>query len=347
MLAFMKLDLMTGGRKLRDVADLARSAEAAGISGMILTEGGRTAYLSAAAAAMATEDFDIGTGIAVAFPRSPMVTASVAWELADATGGRFHLGLGTQVRAHIERRYGVDFDPPGPRLREYVLALRAIFRGFQGTEKLDFHGDYHDLSLLPPMWSPGPIDHPDVPILVAAVGPWMTQMAGEVADGIHVHPFHSPTYLRERLLPSVAQGAANADRDPADIELVIPAFTIVGDTEEEREPLRQQARTQIAFYGSTRNYAFMFDMLGFEGTSARLNEKMKAGDIGGMADLITDEMLDHYAITSTWDDLPGALVDRYGGLAGRVVMYFIDGMAAKDPQMLDRFGEVAKAIADA
>lgn len=340
----MKLDLMTGGRPLREIADLARRAEVAGLSGMVITEGGRTAYLGAAAAALATETFEIGTGIAVAFPRSPMVTAQNAWELADASGGRFHLGLGTQVRAHIERRYGVDFDPPGPRMREYVLALRAIFRGFQGIEPLDFHGEYHDLSLLPAMWSPGAIEHPDVPILVAAVGPWMCRMAGEVADGVHVHPFHSTTYLRERLLPAVAEGAATADRDPSEIDLVVPAFTIVGDSEEEREPLRRQARTQIGFYGSTRNYSFMFDMLGFEGTSARLNEKLKAGDIAGMADLITDEMLDHYAITSTWDELPGALIDRYGGLASRVVLYFVDAMAERDPRALHRFGEVARAI---
>src|SRR5206468_5661493 len=139
---------------------------------LVITEAGRTAYLSCAAAALSAE-IDILTGIAVAFPGSPMITAGVAWELAEASGGRFRLGIGTQVRAHIERRYGAEFDPPGPRLREYVLALRAIFKAFRGEEPLKFDGDYHQLSLLPPMWSRGAIAYPDPPIDVAAVNPWM------------------------------------------------------------------------------------------------------------------------------------------------------------------------------
>ncbi|MET1049329.1 MAG: LLM class flavin-dependent oxidoreductase, partial [Acidimicrobiales bacterium] len=146
----MKLDAMAMGLPLREAQRLAADIEEAGFSGLWFTEGGRTAYLGATAAALATSELDLGTGIAVAFPRSPMITASVAWELAEATGGRFVLGLGTQVKAHIERRYGVTYEHPGPWLREYVLALRAIFRAFQGEERLDFHGEHYDLDLLPP-----------------------------------------------------------------------------------------------------------------------------------------------------------------------------------------------------
>ena len=340
----VRFDFMTAGGRLQDVAALARKTERAGFSGLVITETSRTAYVGSAAAVLATEELEVGTGIAVAFPRSPTVTAAAAWELADASGGRFHLGLGSQVRAHVERRYSSPFDPPGPRLREYVLAVRALFRAFQGTEQLNFSGDFYRLSLLPPAWNPGPIAHPDVAIYVAAVGPWMLRMAGEVADGVHVHPFHSRAYLDQVLRPAVAEGAGRAGRDAADVKLVVPVFTVVGDTEEEREPWRAMARSQIAFYGSTRNYAHQFDLLGFEGASARLNERLKANDIPGMAALVTDEMLEHYAVTATWDELADRLVERYAGVADRLVMYLAEPMCQRDPAHWGRWGEVAKDV---
>ncbi|MDZ7674904.1 MAG: TIGR03617 family F420-dependent LLM class oxidoreductase [Acidimicrobiales bacterium] len=340
----MELHVMAAGRMLPDVQAYARKVEAAGLDGMVFVEAGRTAYLSIAAAALAAPTLQYSTGIAVAFPRSPTVTASTAWELQDATGGRFRLGLGTQVRAHIERRYGVEFSPPGPRLREYVQALKAIFPAFRGDEELDFHGDYHELTLMPSMWAPGPIDHADPPVDVAAVGPWMVRMAGEVADGVHVHPFHSRPYLDDRLLPGLAEGTDAAGRSRDDLTLSIPVFTIVGDTEEERAQWRERARFQTAFYGSTKNYSFMFDMLGFEGTSAALNDKLKAGDLPGMAACITDEMLEHYAIETTWDGLADALREKYDGIGDRLILYFAEEMYRNDPSYLDRFGEVATAL---
>ena len=179
---------MVTGQPLREVQRLARDAEHAGFSGLVVTEAGRTAYLSCAAAALAS-DLHVSTGIAVAFPRSPMVTAQAAWELAEATGGRFRLGLGTQVRAHMERRYGVDFASPGPRLRDHVMAVRACFAAFDG-QPLDHDGEFTRLSLLPAMWSPGPIPVGPPPIDVAAVNPWMLRMAGEVADGVRPPPQH-------------------------------------------------------------------------------------------------------------------------------------------------------------
>ena len=340
----MQLHVMAGGRNLRQVQESARAVEAAGLDGMVFTESGRTAYLPVTAATLAAPSLEYATGVAVAFPRSPMITAKIAWELADATGGKFRLGLGTQVRAHIERRYGVEFDPPGPRMREYIQALRAIFRAFRGEERLDFDGEFHELSLLPEMWSPGSIEAPDPPIDVAAVGPWMVQMAGAVADGVHVHPFHSPEYLHQRLLPGLRDGTEDAGRTRADLTLHVPVFTIVGDTPEEQQRWADMARAQIGFYGSTRNYAFMFDMLGFDGTSATLNERLKAGDIPGMAACITDEMLEHFAVRASWDDLADRLRDRYDGVADRLVLYFAEAFAAADPKNLERFGEVARAL---
>jgi probable F420-dependent oxidoreductase len=341
----MQVNLMSGPRELHAIQKLARDVEQAGFGGITFTEGGRTAYLSVAAAALATEELEFSTGIAVAFPRSPMITASTAWELQDASRGRFRLGIGTQVRAHITRRYGVEFDPPGPRMRDYVAAVRASFLAFQGKEPLNHHGPYYELTLLNPMWSPGPIDYPAPAIDVAAVGPYMLRMAGELCDGVHVHPLHSMKYVTDVLEPAIAEGAARADRDPAEVELLVPVLTIVGDSEEEKAGARAFCRQQVAFYGSTPNYALQFDLLGFEGTTARLRERQKAGDMAGMAEVISDEMLEHYTVEAKWDELADRLVDRYRGRASRLILYVAGMDYARDPSSLKRWGEVARAIA--
>jgi probable F420-dependent oxidoreductase len=339
----MKLDMMVTAAKLQTIQQLARDASDSGFDGLVVTESGRTAYLSCAAAALAA-DLDLATGIAVAFARSPMVTASIAWELAEATGGRFRLGIGTQVRAHITRRYGAEFDPPGPRLREYVLALKHIFRAFRREGPLDFQGNWWKLSLLPDQWSPGPIGVPDPPIDVAAVNPWMLRMAGEVADGVHVHPLNTPTCLIDTVLPEVAEGARSAGRDRAELEITVPCFTAVGESDEEISRWRGLARMQVAFYGSTPNYAFVFEQVGFEGTTERLRERQKVGDIAGMAAVIPDELLDHFVVTSTWDDLGERLVDRYAGKADRVVAYFAGIGWHQDSTSLRRWEQVTAAF---
>lgn len=335
---------MTGPSTWDDAATLARQLDDAGFSGMLFTETSQVPWMTIAAAAMAAPNLELSTGIAVAFPRSPMVSAAVAWELAENTGGRFRLGLGSQVRAHVQRRYAAEFEPPGPRLRDYVLAVKACLRAFTGEERLSYEGEYYSLSLLPPQWAPRRHEFTDVKVDVSAVGPYMTRMAGEVADGIHVHPLHSMHYLDTRLRPAVADGAAKAGRDAADVDLIVPVFAVPGDTPEERAPLLQRAKTQIGFYGSTPNYAFQFDDLGFEGTTAKLGERLKAGDPAGMADLITEEMLDHFAVVAPWDDLADALVDRYRGTAARVVTYLAEEQIRTDPSSLGRWGEVARAV---
>jgi probable F420-dependent oxidoreductase len=339
----VQIDVMTGGAPLRRIQDLARAVEASGLSGLVVTEGGRTAYLSCAAAALAA-DIDLATGIAVAFPRSPMVTAQVAWELAETSGGRFRLGIGTQVRAHVERRYGSTFAPAGPRLRDYVLALRAIFRAFSGEAPLDYAGSHWSFNLLPGQWSPGPIPSGPPPIDVAAVNPWMLRMAGEVADGVHVHPLNSPTYLRTTVLPGLAEGAARAGRDPGELAVIVPCFTAVGDTDGEQARWWETARMQVAFYGSTPNYAFIFDQLGHEGTTARIRERQKAGDLAGMAQVVTDDVLEHFVVRASWDQLAGRLVERYGTVATRVVLYFAGAAHEADPSALERFGAVARQV---
>jgi probable F420-dependent oxidoreductase len=343
----MRLDLMTGASTWERTARLARDVEQAGFSGMLFTETTQTPWMSIAAAAGAAPTLEFATGIAVAFARSPMLAAGLAWELAENTAGRFRLGLGSQVRAHVERRYGVAFDPPGPRLRDYVQAVRACFRTFRGEGPLVHDGPYYRLSLLPDAWLPRRHPYGDISIDISAVAPWMCRMAGEVADGIHVHPLHSLPYLHNRLLPAVTEGAAGAGRDPGAVQLIVPVFAVPGDSPEERAGLLQRARQQIAFYGSTRNYAFQFDDLGFEGTSARLNERLKAGDPAGMAATITDEMLEHFAVVARWDDMADALIDRYGALASRLVMYLAEESIRSDPSALGRWGEIAVAVTGA
>lgn len=340
----MKLDLMAPAAPLQTIQQLARDAQATGFDGLVITESGRTAYSSCAAAALAA-DLDLSTGIAVAFPRSPMVTASIAWELAQATGGRFRLGIGTQVRAHITRRYGAEFDPPGPRLREYVLALKHIFKAFRRESPLDFDGKWWKLSLLPNQWSPGPIEVADPPVDVAAVNPWMLRMAGTVADGVHVHPLNTPTYLTDTVLPEVAVGAGLAGRDRDQLQIIVPCFTAVGDTDEEVARWRERARSQIAFYGSTPNYAFIFENIGFEGTTERLRERQRAGDLAGMAAVVTDDLLEHFVVTASWDDLGPKLLERYRGLADRVVSYFAGMAWFEDRSNLARWAAVTAAVA--
>ncbi len=343
----MHFDLMVGPSGWADAAALARTAERAGFAGMVFTETGQTPWMSIAAAATAAPSLNFSTGIAVAFPVSPMIAASIAWELAGNTGGKFRLGLGSQVKAHIERRYGMDFDPPGPRMRDYLQAVQATLAAFRRDTKLDYDGRFYKLSLLPEQWMPPAHEYGDIKVDVSAVGPWMTRMAGAVADGVHVHPLHSVHYLQERLVPAVAEGAASAGRDPADVDLLIPVFIVPGDTPEERAPLEQRARIQIGFYGSTKNYAFQFDDLGFEGTSARLNDRLKAGDIAGLADTITDEMFDHFAIVGPWNEIPDRIVDRYGGMAERVISYLTHDDITRRPDNIAKWADVAAAVAAA
>jgi probable F420-dependent oxidoreductase len=340
--AAMRVDLMTVPGPLDRVGTRAVAARDAGFDGLLFTEAGRTAYLSAAAAALAAPGLALSTGVAVAFPRSPMVTAQVAWELQQATGGAFRLGLGTHVRTHVVRRYSSEFERPGPRLRDYVLAVKACFAGFRGAP-LDHHGDFYELTFLSEQWSPGPIDAPNPPVDIAAVNPWMLRMAGEVADGVHVHPIGEPGYLRRTAIPQIAAGAAAAGRDPADVALIVPITTIVGDTDSEIATARDRARASLSFYGSTPNYAFIWDEAGFEGTTARIRQRQKAGDFAGMAAEITDDHLATFCTESTWDGLADALIAKYDGIATRLVMY----SAAFEPaDTLPRYGEIARRISD-
>ena len=338
----MRVDVMTFPKPLADMGAAAATAQRSGFDGMLLTEGGRTAYTAATAAALGAPGLELSTGVAVAFPRSPMITAQNAWELQELTGGRFRLGLGTQVRTHVVRRYGAEFEHPGPRLRDYVRAVKACFAGFRG-EALDHRGEFYELTFLNRQWSPGPLAVADPKVDVAAVNPWMLTMAGEVADGVHVHPIGEPSYLRRHVLPCLAEGAIRAGRPAGDVDVIVPVTTIVGETDAARTASRELARASLSFYGSTPNYAFIWDEAGFEGTTARIRSKQKAGDFAGMAAEITDEHLAAFCTQSDWEDLADRLIETYGGTADRLVLY---SAGTADAETLERYGTVARAISE-
>jgi len=338
----MRVDVMTLPGPLREMGPTATRTQAVGFDGMLFTEGGRTAYPAVTAAALAAPGLEMSTGVAVAFPRSPMITAQVAWELQELTGGRFRLGLGTQVRTHVVRRYGAHFEHPGPRLRDYVRAVKACFAGFRG-EPLDHHGDFYDLDFLNRQWSPGPIEVADPAVDIAAVNPWMLAMAGEVADGVHVHPIGEPGYLARHVLPNVADGAARSGRASDDVDIIVPVTMIVGDDDAEIAASRDAARLSLSFYGSTPNYAFIWDEAGFEGTTERIRAKQKAGDFAAMAAEITDEHLAVFCTEATWDHLADALIAKYADVVDRLVFY---NPAFDRPDRFERYGAVARQISD-
>jgi probable F420-dependent oxidoreductase len=316
----MKLDVRLGGT-LGEAGAGARQAEALGFDGVWTSEVGCDPYLPLALAAQATMRLSLGTSIAVAFPRSPVTTAHVAWDLQRLSGGRFILGLGTQVKGHIERRYGLPWDEPGPRLRDYIGALRAIWDSWQRRTPLDYRSRFYTHTLMPPFFSPPPLDHPRIPVHVAGVQPYMCRLAGEVADGLHVHPLHSARYLREVVLPAVDEGLAAQGRRRDQFVFVASAIIATGHARAELDAARNDARRQIAFYASTPNYRVILQCHGWEGIGQDLTRKSVRGDWDGMAALVTDEMLDAFAVVGPPDDVSKTIRERYARLVDRLSAY--------------------------
>ena len=340
-----KLSAFGAGRSLRHVQDVARRVEAAGFDTLWLPEGSQPVFSMCTAAALATSSLALGTSVAVAFPRSPMLTAQAAWMLADATEGRFVVGLGTQVRAHIERRFSAEFTHPGPRLRDYIESIRAIFAAFRGDAKLDHAGEFYSFSLLNSMWSPGPMPYPDPPIYVAGVREWMCQMVGEAADGLLVHPLHTIAYLDDVVVPAVRRGETTSGRDPGSVSMVCPVMTAVADDDELLERQRDGIRARLAFYGSTPGYGIVFDASGWPGVGETLNALQRQGDFDAMKATVTDEMVDALAITSSWDDLPDKIIDRFGDRADEIVCYSVLEQWDDQPDSLERWQDVNERFA--
>lgn len=317
----MKLDAGLRDYDLRTIPEQARKLEAIGYDCIWTSETQHDPFLPLAVAAPATSSIKLGTSIAVAFPRSPMITAYTAWDIQNASPGRFILGLGSQVRAHIQRRFSIKFESPGPKLREVVLALRAIWECWQNGTPLRFKGEFYNFDLMTPFFNPGPIAHPKIPIFIAGVNRYMCRMAGEVCDGLHVHPFHTPKYLREYVHPAVNEGLQASGRSRKDFQYATAVFVIVGDTERERAQNAEAARQQIAFYASTRTYEPVLASHGWEAIGPELHQKSLEGDWKAMARLITDEMLDVIAVSGTYENIGTKLRERYSGLLDRIALY--------------------------
>ncbi len=317
----MKLDVGMLTHDLKTIPDYARRVEALGFDCLWSSETQHDPFLPLAVAATTTERVKLGTAIAVVFPRSPMILANIAWDLQKASEGRFILGLGTQVKGHNERRFSVKFESPGPKLREAVLALRAIWDTWQNGTRLNFKGRFYRFDLMTPFFNPGPIAHPGIPIYVAGVNRYICGVAGEVCDGLHVHPFNSVKYLREYVHPAVSEGLRKSGRSRADFTYTTSTFVVVGDTEQELEQHRRSVKQQIAFYASTRTYEPVLAAHGWQDLVPDLHRKSVEGDWQGMADLITDEMVDTYAITGSYDTIGAKIRERYAGLLDRTALY--------------------------
>jgi probable F420-dependent oxidoreductase len=329
----MKLDIGLGveSNYLPQIAEAARAAEALGFAALWTSETKHDPFLPLAIAAEHTSAIQLGTSVAIAFARSPMVIAQTAWDLQAFSGGRLLLGLGTQVKAHIERRFSMPWEAPAARLREYIQALRAIWRSFQSDEPLAFRGQFYQHTLITPFFNPGPIDQPEIPVAIAGVNTGLARLAGELCQGFHIHPFHSPEYVRTVVQPSVAEGAAQTGRRPEDVELSTSVFVITGRTSAAIAEQRERMRAQLAFYASTPTYQVVLAAHGWEEIGQRLQPLARGQKWPEMTALISDEMLRAFAVEAAPDELGAAVRARYDGLIDRVAFYLPFEPGQDDP----------------
>ena len=312
----MRLDAGLPPVPLRQVPALAQAAEAIGFDGLWSTETQHDPFLPLALASEHTRRLSLGTAVAIAFARSPTVLAHTAWDLAEHSGGRFVLGLGTQVKAHIERRFGMAWPAsPVTALREQIQAIRSLWQVWQQGGRPNLRGEYYRITLMTPFFSPGPQPHPAIPIFVAGVNRGLARLAGEVADGFLAHPYHSRRYLEELIRPSIAEGVARSGRIEAAVSLSVTAIVATNPDEED------WARRQIAFYASTPSYRAVMALHGWAETADELRGLSQRGSWDAMGECITQEMLSTFAVLATEGDLPEALAERYAGCVDRLALY--------------------------
>lgn len=316
----MKVDIGLGITLDADVESI-QAAEASGYDVAWLPETNHDPLLTAAAAGRATQRIGIGTSILVAFARSPMTTAVAANDLQFYTGGRFLLGLGSQIQAHITRRFSMPWSDPAKRMREYIAAVRAIWATWETGDPLDFQGDYYTHTLMTPMFSPGPNQYGNPPVLLAGVGPQMTRVAGEVADGFMAHSFTTPRYFREVTRAGLADGRAASGRTLDGFEINGFPFVVTGLTEEAMTTTARAARKQIAFYASTPAYRAVLELHGWGDLGVELTALSKQGEWDTMATLIDDQILDAFAIVAEPAEVADRLLERYGDLFTRMTPY--------------------------
>jgi len=317
----MKFDTVIAALDFVGIRDFSRWAESIGYDGLWSIETAHEPFMPLAIAATDTQRVTLGTAIAVAFPRNPTVLAHTCWDLQANSNGRFILGLGTQVKGHNERRYGVPFVSPVKKLREMILAMRAVWECWQNGTPLRFEGEFYRLTMMTPFFSPAKIAHPKIPIYVAGVNRLIAEMVGEICDGFHVHPLNSPRFLRESLILAIENGARRAGRSRKNVTLSTQALVATGESTAAITAQREDIRRQIGFYASTRTYVPVLETHGWSEVSGKLSAKAAAGDWAGMAREVTDEMLDEFCISGPVDEIGKKLRTRYDGLLDRVSLY--------------------------
>jgi probable F420-dependent oxidoreductase len=317
----MKIDGGVMTASLEDAGPRARELEDLGYDGILTAETAHDPFLPLVAAAQATQRIELGTGIAVAFARTPMLTAYTANDLQRASRGRFILGLGSQIKPHIEKRFSMPWSHPAARMREYILALRAIWAAWNDGAPLDFRGEHYRHTLMTPFFSPEPNPFGAPKVFLAAVGEKMTEAAGEVADGIIIHGFTTERYVREVTLPAIERGLARAGRERSSFEVSGPLFVVTGATEEELAAARRGTQQQIAFYGSTPAYRGVLELHGWGDLQTELNSLSKQGEWAKMGDLIDDEILTTFAVVGEPEQIGAELRRRYGGVVDRLSFY--------------------------
>lgn len=318
----MRIDTFSGETNWKKLAEEARRAEAIGFDGFAIPEITGDPFIHAAIVANATERIQTRTAIALAFPRSPMVVASQSWAIQVNSGGRFAVGLGTQVKGHNERRFSTPWKAPRSRMVEYVKALRAVWRCWELGERLDYQGDHYQLTLMTPEFTPPKSDLPMTPVYLAAVRPKMIESAASVADGLRLHGFCTKKYLQEVVIPAIDRGLESSGRSRSELDICGGGFIMTGPDEETVAKNREWVRYRIAFYGSTRTYEPVMALHGWNDLAAKLHEMSKTGKWKQMAAEIPDEVLDEFGVYTTYDQLPKAIEDRFGGVSDTIELGF-------------------------
>src|SRR6516225_4908063 len=311
----MRVFTMLPMRDWRQAGAFGATAEAAGFDALMTVELGHDVFTPLAFAALATQRIELTPSIAVAFPRSPTILAQQAWDLHANSGGRFVLGLGSQVKGHNERRFGIPWSAPAPRLRDYVRALRAIWRCWETGGKLDYRGEHYKLSLMTPDFSPEPTGLPMVPVTIAAVGEAMLRVAGEVCDGVRLHPLCSRRYLEQVALPRLAEGMQRSGRSRAHFDVFGGGFVVTGPDDKTVAEGMEQVRRRVAFYGSTRSYLPILSLHGLDELGLKLHALSLAGRWAEMAPEVPDEVVRIFAACGTYDQIAQEIEARFGGLA--------------------------------
>ena len=306
---------------LRAARDAAVAAEQAGFDGIVALENAHGPIPPLSVAALATERVQLGTAVAIAFPRSPTVTAHFAWDLHKASGGRFCLGLGSQVKGHNERRYGLEWTPPAPRMRDYIGAVRAVWEAWENQTPLDYHSDAYTLTLTTPNFSPKPSGLPRIPVAMSAVGPAMLRVAGQVADGVLLHPFSTRRYLAEESLARIGEGLERNSRERHEIDVVSGAFIATGKDDEAVARMKEYIRFRISFYCSTRAYWNVLRLHGLEELGEKLRPFPAAGRWSEMAAQIPDDIVELFAVVGRHDELASKIAQKYEGLADTLSLF--------------------------